>query len=286
MHPEPTLETVKRFYPEDYGCHVPAREKTLITIWRFKLALWCFSGYCNKKTIVDYARRFIGKTIENLVGRRVPYSMAVPLFLPKNAAILDVGYGNGNWLLAMRKIGYTNLYGVDIDEKNKNQLEEANIKVYTGDILNLNLPENFFDLIRLEHVFEHLIKPKEHLSRLGSLLKPTGYLVMNLPNIKSLNFYLFRRNSSLLELPRHIYHWSPKSISMLALSCGLKVKSIRTLPVLSQFTKSFAAKLKKPFISSLLNSQVIQVFSPIYALLIGNIMNQGDFFSVVFKKQD
>ena len=106
----------------------------------------------------------MGKMAEWLSGKTVSCSLGIPLQLAKNAHILEVGYGSGNWLLTMAQLGYTNLHGYDLEtnSENKNRLIDTGIDVSSGDFISNDYPENHYDCIRLEHVFEHLLDKCQH----------------------------------------------------------------------------------------------------------------------------
>jgi len=79
-----------------------------------------------------------------------------------------------------------------------------------------------FHLITLWHVLEHLADPGPVLQQLSGLLAPGGLLVIAVPNIGSLQARLFGANWFHLDLPRHLWHFSPWSLEPLWRSAGLQ----------------------------------------------------------------
>lgn len=136
--------------------------------------------------------------------------------LKTTGKIFDIGCGAGGFLLDMQKEGW-DVYGCDIFpdicEKAKNVAGLKNI--YNGDVLSLNLPENYFDVITLWHVLEHLAKPQDTLRKVNKLLKDDGILIIESPNFSSIQSKFFKSRWFPLELPRHIYHFSPKTVGKL-----------------------------------------------------------------------
>ena len=65
--------------------------------------------------------------------------------------------------------------------------------------------EDFFDVVCMWHVFEHLAQPKETLSIIKKILKPDGYLMMSLPNIGSVQSRLSRGKWLHLDPPKHLF---------------------------------------------------------------------------------
>ena len=84
----------------------------------------------------------------------------------------------------------------------------------------------FFDIIISRHFLEHTIKPKEILSNISKVMKPNGYLILEIPNIE---FYL---NKGLLEVfsLQHLHGFSSLSISNLLNNSGMKVVKIEKTP--------------------------------------------------------
>ena len=72
-----------------------------------------------------------------------------------------------------------------------------------------------------------MINPKETLDEIKRILKPDGICLIRIPNIESAMFKLFKRNWFALDIPRHVFHYSPKTFSRLASQHGLKVKRIK-----------------------------------------------------------
>ena len=105
---------------------------------------------------------------------------------------------------------------------------ESGVKVFVGDILDAQFHASSFDAITCFHVFEHLYKPREVLSKVSDWLKPGGIFYVLVPNIDSAGAHFFRSYWYALELPRHVFHYSPKSLKMMAQSVGLEVLSLTT----------------------------------------------------------
>lgn len=144
--------------------------------------------------------------------------------LKTQGKILDIGCGSGGFLLDMRKEGW-DVYGCDFSPyicdvaKNVSGLKN----IYNGDVLSLNLPENYFDVITLWHVLEHLTKPLESLRKISKLLKNDGILIIESPDFSSIQSKFFKSKWFVLDLPRHIYQFSPKTVEKLLNSVNLEI---------------------------------------------------------------
>jgi len=65
------------------------------------------------------------------------------------------------------------------------------------------------------HVLEHLPNPLEALAEVSRLLKPGGWFIAMVPNIASFEFQIFQADWLHLDLPRHLYHFSPRTLQQM-----------------------------------------------------------------------
>jgi 2-polyprenyl-3-methyl-5-hydroxy-6-metoxy-1,4-benzoquinol methylase len=142
--------------------------------------------------------------------------------------ILDLGCSSGSFLSAMPREKWE-LYGIEMSQEVAERAKaRCGANVFVGDILDAPFPEEHFDAITCIHVFEHIYKPKEVLEKVAKWLKPGGIFYTLMPNIDSAAFRFFKSYWYALELPRHLFHFSPKSLSYVANKVGLKVLSLKT----------------------------------------------------------
>ena len=142
--------------------------------------------------------------------------------------ILDVGCGEGTFLLAMNNIGWE-CHGTEVSsssEEFSGRLREKGVKVHYGELTNAGFEPGSFDLITFWHVVEHLRNPKEYVRFCRRLLKKNGLLFISVPNIGSTSFSLWKCGWFHLDLPRHLFHFDPKSISFLLENNGFEIKGI------------------------------------------------------------
>lgn len=192
------------------------------------------------------------------------YTLGIPLQMPKDCLILEVGYGSGNWLLSMAMLGYSQLSGYDIDsnQEKSGRLKEAGIQVYSGQLSDLNLPGDSFDLIRLEHVFEHLLEPMQILRELHRLLKPGGILVMNFPGINSLSFALSPRQWAHRDSPRHLFLHTLRSAENMLTNSGFRIAKARQYGVALVLQATINNLLKECGVN--VTIRVLHIFGPLY----------------------
>ena len=85
-----------------------------------------------------------------------------------------------------------------------------------------------FDAITCFDVLEHLYEPRRVMARVGEWLKPGGIFYVQVPNVDSAEARVFGSYWHGLELPRHLFHYSPASLKFLAESAGLREVSLET----------------------------------------------------------
>ena len=143
-------------------------------------------------------------------------------------SLLDLGCSSGGFLQAMKDPSWK-LYGIEMSDVVASRAESiTGAKVFVGDILDAPYMPASFDVITCFHVFEHLYQPQAVLRKIAEWLKPGGIFYVMIPNIDSAGARIFGSYWYALELPRHLYHFSPKSLSNLANSVGLEQMSLTT----------------------------------------------------------
>jgi 2-polyprenyl-3-methyl-5-hydroxy-6-metoxy-1,4-benzoquinol methylase len=146
----------------------------------------------------------------------------------KHGAILDIGAGIGAFLNTMKHKDWE-ITGIEPDNGAKRQAKDLfNIDLKDTGSLD-QLPEKSFDAITLWHVLEHVHQLHSYIDRLKSLLKPNGKLFIAVPNYESLDGSIYKLYWAAYDVPRHLYHFTPKAIETLMNHHGLKL--INTKPM-------------------------------------------------------
>src|SRR5439155_5528518 len=108
----------------------------------------------------------------------------------KGARLLDIGCGNGCFLLQMRALGWE-VTGVEPDPKSAAEAAAAGLDVRVGLLDDQSLPERHYDAVSLSHVIEHLHNPLETLCICRQILKPGGIIFIATPNFAAGGHRLF-----------------------------------------------------------------------------------------------
>lgn len=152
--------------------------------------------------------------------------------LPAPGRVLDVGCASGDYLLALRREGW-DVHGIEIDDGAAEYArEKLGLPVRTGraeEALS-GFPDDHFEAVTMWHVLEHLYDPAQALREVHRILKPGGTLLLELPNLKSWSAYLFGRQWFPLEIPRHLFHYTPESLTALLTKTGFQVRRLTSVP--------------------------------------------------------
>ncbi len=140
--------------------------------------------------------------------------------------ILDIGCGSGGYLRNLRNSGHKNIYGVEISEPAAKAANDDGLNVFNGVVNKAGFQDSFFDFIRLNHSFEHLVNPGETLKEIHRILKPDGDIFIGVPNTDSLPYKIFGMYWYYLGVPFHPYNYNVKNLSIFLEKHGFEVKKV------------------------------------------------------------
>ncbi len=140
----------------------------------------------------------------------------------KTGEILDIGCGTGAFLFTMQQAGWK-VKGLEPDETARAKARSLyNIEALPPAQL-FELPKVSYNAITMWHVLEHVHQLHEYVEQLKELLAVDGRLFIAVPNYKSYDARLYKENWAAYDVPRHLYHFSPKSMKKLMSMHGLDV---------------------------------------------------------------
>jgi 2-polyprenyl-3-methyl-5-hydroxy-6-metoxy-1,4-benzoquinol methylase len=171
-------------------------------------------------------------------------------FLPtkKDAAILDIGFGDGWFMAACLHLGYTNVSGAEFAPENRPYLKEWNVKLHKieseiGAFLSQHPSE--YDFIHMSHVIEHI--PKYSLlwivDALYQALKQEGTLFLRTPNMEGPT-----ANSSYYVTLAHEYGFSGSNLRSLLSVCGFDDIRLHSSPSAKGLRRQLGQILRWPYI--------------------------------------
>jgi SAM-dependent methyltransferase len=127
-------------------------------------------------------------------------------------------------------------------------------------------PPDSLDAVFAWMVVEHLENPAAVLRKIAAALKPGGYFVFSVPNAGSWEFGVFRERWYGLDIPRHLWHFTPRTLRRLLDACGLSVQRVfhqkvlkniggslehvsGDFPLLAPLTRGLARAISWPLVS-------------------------------------
>lgn len=137
---------------------------------------------------------------------------------------LDVGAGEGHAVAALRALG-VQAHGVE-----PSPAARAAALARYGVTLDAELPpagDGSWDLVTYIHALEHFADPVDALRRAAARLRPGGCVFIEVPHARSIELLTRRGRERLLDLPAHLYHFVPATLTRVAERAGLEVSAVR-----------------------------------------------------------
>lgn len=216
-HPQPSLENLGKYYEsEDYISHTD-----------------------NKRSLFEKLYHFIKN-----IALRNKLNLINSLQTNKGS-ILDIGAGTGDFLSVAKNDGWQTI-GVEPSEKAKTIALKKGILFVeqTSDLEN-----HSFDVISMWHVLEHVPDLDQQIKELKRLLKPTGTLIIAVPNYKSFDAKHYGKFWAAYDVPIHFWHFSKTAIKLLFEKQSMQLE--KTLPM--KFDSFYVSLLSEKYKSGKMN---------------------------------
>lgn len=199
-NPRPDVASIGLLYPADYSpYHARERHK---------------SG-----KLRGLRERLIGRA-ERTLADRIP--------VPPGGRLLDYGCGSGRFAAKMRDRGW-NAFGMDFSaHAAESARRNFGLTVIHGDLPHPDVPDGSLDAITLRAVLEHVHDPGRLLRLACAALKPGGHLFVSVPNLGGWGFGAFGAAWFPLDLPRHLSHFTPDTLSRTVRASGFEVETVAT----------------------------------------------------------
>lgn len=136
--------------------------------------------------------------------------------------LLDVGAGIGAFLSVMKEKGW-DVTGIEPDETARANAEKLFGLTLQPPSELYRLPPAVYNAITLWHVLEHVHDLHPYVERLKALLAKEGKIFIAVPNYTSADAAAYRNYWAAYDVPRHLYHFTPKAIEKLMALHGLNV---------------------------------------------------------------
>ncbi len=147
----------------------------------------------------------------------------------KAASIIDVGCGNGQLLLELRKLGFSNLTALDPSPKCIEAIQRQGVNGIAGSIFDITSSVQY-DAIILSGVLEHICDVAKIMQTLKSLTNPDGLLLVFVPDASRYQDYdTVPFDYFNIE---HINHFDETSLINLGFFHGLRVVNLLKTTIL------------------------------------------------------
>ncbi len=237
-HPQPTLDKLGSYYEfEDYISHTDGKRTMFEKMYHF----------IKRKAIRDKVK-------------------LINSYQPLKGKILDIGAGTGDFLLECKNQNW-DILGIEPNDKAKGIAVGKGIKF--GDTIE-KLESNSFDVITMWHVLEHVPDVEHQVAELKRLLKPSGTIIIAVPNFKSYDANYYKEFWAAYDVPRHLWHFSKTAIEKLFDKQNMNLEDIKPM----WFDSFYVSLLSEKYKSGKMNF--------ISGFFIGLISNVSGFFKKEF----
>ena len=168
--------------------------------------------------------------------------------------ILDVGCSTGTLLRYLKEYGYTNLEGLEISRRAVEVLGGMGITMHHASLPSLPPLEPQYDLVIASQVLEHIIRRKKFLKGIKQILKPTGGLIIFVPD----------NCLGPIDEPSHVVKFNNKSLKselsnhfQQVFVASMKDKKFR-MPILFAYAQNQIGRFTEDKLASILQQATIE----------------------------
>lgn len=142
------------------------------------------------------------------------------------ARVLDVGCGRGLFLRLLARRGHQ-VRGTELSAATAANTH-PDVPVDVGEFRPGHYAPGSFDLVSIWHVLEHDQEPAAALAAAHEALVPGGALLLAVPNYASFQARLGGEQWFHLDLPRHVFQFTPQTLTRLLCDAGFEIELCRT----------------------------------------------------------
>jgi len=211
-NPQPSSESLFRYYEsEDYISHTDA-----------------------KRTLFERIYHLVKKRAINQKIGLIEYWQS------GTGTVLDIGCGTGDFLAEAKNNNWKTV-GMEPSSKAKTSAKQKGIcLVESYD----ELEDHYFDVITMWHVLEHVSDLENQIKELKRLVKPTGTIIIAVPNFKSYDASYYGTFWAAYDVPRHLWHFSKIAMEKLFAKQNLKLKKVNPMWFDSFYVSLLSEKYK------------------------------------------
>jgi len=211
-YPQPELDNLGKYYESaDYISHTDS-----------------------KRSLFEKAYHFVKNiALKNKLG-------LINSYQPSKGKILDIGAGTGDFLAVASNDGWKTV-GVEPSEKAKEIARSKGVLFVEN---TSELENHSFDVITMWHVLEHVPNLDVQIKELKRLLKPSGTLIVAVPNFKSFDAKHYGQFWAAFDVPIHFWHFSKQSIQMIFAKENMNLEKVLPMKFDSFYVSLLSEKYK------------------------------------------
>jgi 2-polyprenyl-3-methyl-5-hydroxy-6-metoxy-1,4-benzoquinol methylase len=211
-HPQPSLENLGKYYEsEDYISHTDNKRSLFEKLYHFIKSI----ALKNKLNLINSLQ-------------------------PQKGRILDIGAGTGEFLSVAKNDGWQTI-GVEPSDRAKAIAKNKGVSFVEE---TSELENHSFDVISMWHVLEHVPDLDKQIKELKRLLKPTGTLIIAVPNFKSFDAKHYGKFWAAFDVPIHFWHFSKTAIKLLFEKEEMKLEKVLPMKFDSFYVSLLSEKYK------------------------------------------
>lgn len=161
-------------------------------------------------------------------------------YIKSKGNLLDIGAGTGDFL-AYAQSKKWKVTGIEPSSRAKELAQKKGVSFVNS---TEELSDNSFDVITMFHVLEHVEDLDKQLSELKRISKPNGIIIVAVPNFKSYDAKYYKEFWAAYDVPRHIWHFSKRSIKKLFSEKEIELQKIKPMYFDSFYVSLLSEKYK------------------------------------------
>lgn len=157
--------------------------------------------------------------------------------------LLDIGCGTGTFLHTMQQEGWQ-VTGLepDADARAVGKQQYGITSLPSPELFSLK-PQSF-NAITLWHVLEHVHALHDYMAQIKALMAPGGVLFVAVPNYTAKDARAYGPYWAGYDVPRHLYHFSPAAMKVLAQQHELQIDCMLPMWFDSFYVDMLSSKYK------------------------------------------
>jgi len=186
-------------------------------------------SYYNSEAYIshtDASRSLVDKLYQTVKRHNLKKkTRQINAMVEKPTTLLDIGAGTGDFLLAAKAQGWK-VTGVEPNPKARGKANEKGLSLHKT--LN-EVSGKKYKVITLWHVLEHLPDLQASVTAIAKLLDEGGVLFIAVPNYRSYDAKHYKTFWAAYDVPRHLWHFSRKSLEILFGAKKLKLVAAKPM---------------------------------------------------------